>query len=326
MSQIKLTINGKKVSGGTGQTILDVARKNGIKIPHLCNDRRIQPVGECRMCLGEVEGQRNPVTACTFEISDGMALKTDTDQIHRLRKTILELLFYEHRGSCATCDSMGECKLQRYAYEYQISEDVIKAAETSQISENYTTGNKAIEYDPGKCIRCSRCIRICNEVQMAEALTLKGRASDVTVTTAFDIPLNDSTCVLCGQCISACPTGALYEREAKGKGQCKELVKVRTTCPYCGVGCQLDLNVNPNTNRVVRVTSKKGCIPNDGNMCVKGRFGFQYIHSEKRLTTPLIRENGEFRRANWEDAIGLVGKELSEIRDNSGPDSIPFLS
>lgn len=326
MSQITLKINDKKVTGETGQTILDTARKNGIKIPHLCNDRRLKPVGACRMCMVEVEGQKKPVTACTFEIADGMVVKTDTDQIHQLRKTVLELLFYEHRGSCATCDATGECKLQRYAYDYQISEDVIKAAETAQISENYTTGNKALEYDPGKCIRCGRCIRICNEVQMADALTFKGRASDVAVTTAFDISLNDSTCVLCGQCISACPTGALYERGAKGKGQCKELVKVRTTCPYCGVGCQMDLNVNPATNRIVKVTSKKGVIPNDGNLCVKGKFGFNYVHSEERLTTPLIRENGEFREASWDEAIALVAKRLNEIRDKYGPDSIAFLS
>ena len=121
---------------------------------------------------------------------------------------------------------------------------------------------------------------------MAEALTFKERASNVEVSTAFNIPLNDSTCELCGQCISTCPTGALYERAAKNKGQFKDLVRVRTTCPYCGVGCQIDLNVNPKTDRIVRVTSEPGCIPNDGNLCAKGRFGFNYVHSPERLTKP----------------------------------------
>ncbi len=124
---------------------------------------------------------------------------------------------------------------------------------------------------------------------MDSALTFKDRAASVEVTTAFDIPLNDSTCELCGQCISTCPTGALYERYAKGKGQCKDLLRTRTTCPYCGVGCQIDLNVNPKTNKIVRVTSEVGCIPNNGNLCVKGRFAMDFVASEKRLTCPLIK-------------------------------------
>ncbi|MBW8001229.1 MAG: formate dehydrogenase subunit alpha [Planctomycetes bacterium] len=326
MADIKVTINGKNVTGKTGQTILELAKENKIKIPHLCNDRRIKPVGACRMCLVDVEGQRNPVTACTFEITPDMVIQTDTDEIRQLRKTVLELLFYEHRGSCATCDANGDCKLQRYAYDYQISEDVIKAAETAQPKENYSTGSEAIEYDSNKCIRCGRCVRICEEVQMANALTFKGRASNVEVSTAFDIALIDSTCVICGQCISACPTGALYEKYSKGKGQTKELKKVRTTCPYCGVGCQMDLNVNTTTKKIVRVTSEKSCVPNDGNLCVKGRFGFHYVHSDKRLTKPLIKENGQFREAEWDEAIALVGKRLKEIRDKYGPDSIAFLS
>lgn len=326
MSDVKVAINGREVIGKVGQTILELAKNNGIKIPHLCNDRRLKPVGACRMCLVEVEGQKAPVTACTFEITPDMVIETDTDEIRQLRKTILELLFYEHRGNCATCDDTGRCKLQRYAYDHQISEDVIKAAESSEPQDNYTVGNEAIEYDSNKCIRCGRCVRICHEVQGVSALTFKGRSSNVEVSTAFDIPLNESVCELCGQCISTCPTGALYERYAKGKGQYKDLVVTRTTCPYCGVGCQMDLNVNPETGRIVRITSQRGCVPNDGNLCVKGRFGFSYVHSAERLTKPLIRENGTFRQASWDEAIELVGTRLREIRDKYGPDSIAFLS
>jgi formate dehydrogenase alpha subunit len=161
---------------------------------------------------------------------------------------------------------------------------------------------------------------------MAEALTLKGRALDVRVSTAFDLPLNETSCELCGLCVSTCPTGALWESAAKGRGRAKDLKKVRTTCTYCGVGCQIDLNVNPKTNRLVRVTSEPGVGSNDGNTCVKGRFGAEFVHSPERLTTPLIRENGELKEASWDEAISYAGTRLAEIRDKYGPDGIAFLS
>jgi len=155
-------------------------------------------------------------------------------------------------------------------------------------------------------------------------LTFKGRAGEVEVSTFFDIPLNESTCELCGQCISTCPTGALYERKAKGKGQCKDLVRTRTTCPYCGVGCQIDLNVNKNS--IVRVTSPVGVVPNDGNLCVKGRFAMDFVASDKRLTTPLIKRNGELAEATWDEAVELVVGRLSEIKAAHGANSIGGLS
>ncbi|MHC4642429.1 MAG: formate dehydrogenase subunit alpha [Planctomycetota bacterium] len=326
MSEIKVTINGKEYIGKSGQSILEFAGVNGIEIPNLCHDPRLIPSGSCRLCVVDVEGQKGPVCACTFQIQPGMVVKTETEEIRSIRKTVLELLFYEHRGVCTTCDENGDCKLQRYAYEYQLSDDIFQQPAGGERRENYTTGNEALEYDVDKCIRCGRCIRICEEVQADSALTFKSRAASVEVTTAFDIPLNDSTCELCGQCISSCPTGALYERAAKGRGQCKDLVRTRTTCPYCGVGCQIDLNINPKTERIIRMTSEVGCIPNDGNLCVKGRFGMDFITSDKRLTVPLIKRNGTFEEATWEEAIDLVASKLGEIKATHGADSIAGLS
>ncbi|NIA16751.1 MAG: formate dehydrogenase subunit alpha [Planctomycetes bacterium] len=325
MPEIKVTINNKKLTGQAGQTILELALENGIEIPNLCHDPRLKPAGACRMCLVEVEDARGPVTACTFEISNNMVVKTDTPNIRSLRKAVLELLFYEHRGSCTTCDDNGQCKLQRYAYEYQLADDVLSLP-PAESRPNYTSDNEAIEYNPDKCIRCGRCIRICEEVQMDSALTFRGRADQVEVTTAFDMPLNESTCELCGQCISTCPVGALYERCAKGKGQCKDIVRTTTTCPYCGVGCRIDLNVNPKTNRIVRVTSRVGRIPNDGNLCVKGRFGMDFVSSDKRLTTPLIKRDGKFESATWEQALEMIAEKLNETKSRYGPDSIGGLS
>jgi len=326
MPEVAVTINGKELMGRAGQTILELAADNDIDIPNLCYDPRLVPTGSCRLCLVEVVGQKDPVTACTFKVEPGMVVQTESDEIRAIRKTILELLFYEHRGVCTTCDENGNCKLQQYAYEYQISEEVFNQPESSTVLSNYTTGNEAIEYDPNKCIRCGRCIRICEEVQFDNALTFKDRAANVEVTTAFDIPLNDSACELCGQCISTCPTGALYERYAKGKGQCKDLLRTRTTCPYCGVGCQIDLNVNPKTNKIVRITSEVGCIPNNGNLCVKGRFAMDFVASEKRLASPLIKRNGEFEKATWDEAINFIAERLTKIKTQNGPDSIAGLS
>ncbi|MHC4530400.1 MAG: formate dehydrogenase subunit alpha [Planctomycetota bacterium] len=326
MSEVPVTINDKELIGRAGQTILELALGNGIDIPNLCHDPRLKPAGSCRLCLVHVQGEKNLVTACTTEIAPNMAVQTETEEIREIRKTILELLFYEHRGVCTTCDENGDCKLQRYGYEYQISDECFNLPVIGEPKDNYTTGNEAIKYGIDKCIRCGRCVRICEEVQMDSALTFKQRAANVEVSTAFDMPLNDSTCELCGQCISTCPTGALYERQAIGKGQCKDLVRTRTTCPYCGVGCQIDLNINPKANEIVRVTSEVGCIPNDGNLCVKGRFAMDFVASDKRLTSPLIKKNGKLEQVTWDQAIDFIAERLNKIKSQHGPDSIAGLS
>ncbi len=325
MQQFNITMNDRLLAGRSGQTILDVALANGIEIPNLCHDSRLKPTGSCRLCLVDVQGQRAPVTACSFQVQDGMVVETDTPDLRSLRKTVLRLLFYEHRGSCTTCDDNGECRLQQYAYDYQLNTDVLDRPPLPSVP-NYTSGNEAIDYDPNKCIRCGRCIRICEEVQMDSALTFRERANQVEVSTAFGMPLNESTCELCGQCISTCPTGSLYERAAKERGQCKDLVRTTTTCPYCGVGCQIDLNVNHRTNQIVRVTSRVGCVPNDGNLCVKGRFGMDFVSSSKRLTTPLVKQNGTFEPATWNQAIELIAQKISETKSKYGADAIAGLS
>jgi formate dehydrogenase alpha subunit len=326
MTDVALTIDGRAVAAKAGETILDAALAHGIDIPHLCHDPRLAPVGACRLCLVEIEGQAGLHTACTRLAEPGMTVRTETEAVVRSRKSSLELLLSEHNVACTTCDADGDCLLQDYAYRYQAQEDRFPKLPTAAVAETYTVGHRGIVYDPSKCVRCQRCVRICAEVEMAEALTMKGRALSVQVGTAFDLPLNDTTCEICGLCVSACPTGALWERGARGQGRAKDLIKVRTTCTYCGVGCQLDLNVNPRANRIVRVTGEPGSVVNDGNTCVKGRFGFQFVHSPARLTTPLIRENGAFRAATWDEALALVGKRLAAVRDRHGPDALAFLS
>ena len=317
MSSLKLTIDGREVEAREGQTILEAALARGIDIPHLCHDPRLTPTGSCRLCVVEIKGQPGLHTACTRVVEPGLSVETETEAVRASRKTTLELLLSEHRVVCTTCD---------YAYRYQAAEARFPNVAAAPNEPNYTTGNKGLDYDPSKCVRCQRCVRICAEVVMAEALTMRQRALSSVVSTGFDLPLNESTCELCGQCIDTCPTGAIVSRGAKGFGRTKDLEKVRTTCTYCGVGCQMDLNVSRRLNRIIRVTADPGWVPNDGNLCVKGRFGFEFVSSPERLTKPLIREDGRLREATWDEAIGLVGRRLREIRDQHGADSIAFLS
>ncbi|MHC4435117.1 MAG: 2Fe-2S iron-sulfur cluster-binding protein, partial [Planctomycetota bacterium] len=192
---MKLTIDGKQITAQPGQTVLQAAQDNGIDIPNLCYDPRLKPSGSCRLCLVEIEGQRGLQPSCVFEAQDGLVVKTNTDEIREVRKTMLELLFDEHKARCTVCDENGNCDLQSYAYEYQLDEQSLGRPLYAEPVVNYTTGNLALEYDPNKCIRCGRCVRICDEVQMAHALTFKNRAAETEVTTAFDLPLNESTCV-----------------------------------------------------------------------------------------------------------------------------------
>ncbi|MBN1346502.1 MAG: formate dehydrogenase subunit alpha [Phycisphaerae bacterium] len=323
---VSLTIDGKQIEAPTGTTILEAARAGGIHIPHLCHDRRLEPVGACRMCIVEVQGARGFQTACTYKVQPDIVVRTNTEQIRQIRKDILEFMLAEHRVSCTTCDKNGECKLMNYAYEYGADEAKFGTYQAPPPAPNYTTGHKGIEYDPTKCIKCQRCVRICSEVVMANAITLKSRAYDVVVSTAFDLPLNDTTCENCGQCVSTCPTGALYDRSAKGMGMMKDLVKVRTTCPYCGVGCQMDLCVNPKTNRIARVTSKVGCVPNGGNLCVKGKFAYHYVGSDDRLKTPLIRKNGKLVETDWDTALKAVADGLGKVKAKYGPSALATIS
>ena len=326
LKTVSLTIDDRQITAREGETVLTAALAAGIDVPRLCHDPRLKPVGACRMCIVEVEGERGLLTSCSLEVAEGMIVQTETDRLGAERKTILELILSEHRVSCPTCDKNGDCALMDLTYRYQADQYAFGGYKPGPIQPNFASDSKAIAFDPQLCIHCGRCVRICDEVVMASALTFKLRANSLEVTTPFDMPLIETSCVLCGLCISTCPTGAMYDRAALGQGQAKDLEKVRTVCPYCGVGCAMELNVNRETNRIVRVTAPAGSIPNDGNLCVKGKFGIEYVHSSKRLTTPLIKEAGEFREASWDEALELAGSRLRELRDEHGPESIAFLS
>lgn len=319
MQKVTLTIDDRGVEARPGQTILQVASSLGIRIPTLCHDPRLRPFSACRVCLVEVERARNLVTACSVEVQEGMVVRTNTPRVIDTRKFIIELILSDHPRDCMTCDKCGECSLQDLAYEYGVRNSRFFREPTRGIVPD---PNTMILRDDSKCILCGRCVRICDEVEQAEALDFINRGFDTVVGPAYGTTLLGTTCEFCGQCVSTCPVGALSERQAVGKGRAWELEKVKTVCAYCGVGCNLFLNVNKNTGRLAKVSSQVGTVPNNGNLCIKGRFGYDFVHHPDRLTQPLIRKEGRLVEASWDEALDLVASKLKETKEKYGPQGI----
>ena len=326
LNTVSLQIDGRPVSVPAGTTVLQAAAAIGVDIPHLCFDPRVEAIGSCRMCSVKIVGRRGLASSCSEVAKDGMVVTTTDKEITQHRKNLLELILSDHDASCTTCDRSGACKLQDYTYRYGTDQARFGQYARKPATPNYTSTNNGIHYDLDRCIRCGLCVKYCETVQMAGALTFAWRANRVEVTTAFGIDLHKSSCELCGGCIRVCPVGAMLDKGAIGKGREQDLQRVRTTCPYCGVGCQMDLLVDKQKNQIVRVTSEPGSGINGGNLCVKGHFGHEFVGSLDRLTHPLIREDNGFRKATWAEALELIGRRFREIRDRTGPNSLAFIS
>jgi predicted molibdopterin-dependent oxidoreductase YjgC len=314
---LKLSINNIHITAPEGVTILDAARRNDIYIPTLCDDPRLEPHGGCRLCLVQVKGMPRPVTACTTPAAEGMEVETSNEQIERQRRTIVELLLSDHPNDCMVCEKAGDCTLQELAYFYDLRANRFWGARRQYTKKDM---NPFIERDMEKCILCGKCVRVCDEVQGLGAIDISGRGFPAKVTPAFE---KDLDCEFCGQCVSICPTGALMSKQALGKGRQKDVKQVETVCPYCGCGCNLTLHVS--RNEVLRVTSRRDTI-NEGWLCVKGRFGQGFLNSPDRLTTPLIKKDGAFVPATWDEALGYIAEKLSAIKKKHGPDAIGGLA
>ena len=291
-------------------------------MPTLCYHPKMPPYGGCRLCIVEIENMRGLPPSCTTPATDGMVVHTHTQKVIDVRKTVLELLLAYGKHDCILCEKLGKCELERLVYEHGIQQVRYK---TDFAPKPVDDGNGMIVRDQNKCVLCGRCVRACLNVQVNGVIDVAARGSDSFITTFNATSLKDSNCVFCGQCVQSCPVGALTEKMAKGRGRTWEMKKVTTTCTYCGVGCQLELNVKD--NKVVKVTSSHEIPgPNKGSLCVKGRFGYDFIDHPDRLRVPLIKENGEFREASWDEAIGLVAGRFAEIKAESGPDSLAFFT
>ncbi len=314
---VSITIDGRRVKVREGATILQASRENDIYIPTLCDDPRLEPYGGCRLCLVQIKGMARPVTACTTPVSEGMIVETTNDEIEDLRRTIVELLLSDHPNDCMVCEKAGDCTLQELAYFYNIRKNRFYG-ERRQYAER--DGNPFIERDMEKCILCGKCVRVCSEVQGVSAIEIAYRGFSAKVCPPFE---KDLDCEFCGQCVSVCPTGALMGKLSMGKGRQKDIEKVESVCPYCGCGCNITLHVA--RNEVIRVSSRPDSL-NEGWLCVKGRFGFKFNSSPDRLKHPLIKRNGRFEEASWDEALDYVAQRLGEIKDRYGADAIAGLS
>jgi len=321
MDAVTLTIDGKRVTVDKDATIFQAAEKAGISIPHLCYRDDLKKSGACRICVVEVEGARTLVPSCSFPVSNGMVVKTNTPRVLSARRMIVELLLSDHPFDCMVCEKSGSCKLEQYAYDLKVRKSRF---EGERHHYPIDVSNPFIGRDYNKCILCGRCVTACNEVQRWDAIDFINRGFGTKVASAYDRGLQDSTCVFCGQCVEVCPTGALVELTRLGKGREWELDQVDTVCSYCGVGCTLRLHVKD--NEIVKVTAPRDKGVNKGKLCVKGRFGFDYVHHPERLKYPLVRENGKLKRASWQKALDLVAGKLSHHKQEHGPDSIAFLA
>ncbi|MBP3684881.1 MAG: formate dehydrogenase subunit alpha [Oscillospiraceae bacterium] len=316
---LNVTIDGIQVQVKEGSTILQAAQSVGIEIPTLCYLKDLTPGASCRICLVEIAGNPKLFTACSTPVAEGNVIYTKSEKVIAARRSVLDLMLSTHNADCFSCAKNGECQLQNLCYEYGVEQTSFAGVKNEYPIDD---SNEFFTYNPNQCILCQRCVNVCQKLHGEAAIGITGRGFKAKIATPFDQLIRSTNCVSCGNCVSVCPVGALLPK-SKIRYRAFETKKVPTTCTYCGVGCQLELQVKDDT--VVGAQPLYG-EANKGLLCVKGKFGYNFINHKDRLTKPLIRKDGVLTEASWEEAISLIAHRIGTIKAQSGPDALAGLS
>jgi formate dehydrogenase alpha subunit len=329
---VKLTINGHDITAKKGATVLEAALNAGIYIPTLCYDPDLKPYGGCRLCVVEIEKMRGLVSSCTTPAAEGMVVHTDTPKVNQSRRITMELISANHHGDCLACAKNQDCELLKIGRYLGVEQDRIERLRKDTEVLPVDDSHPAFVRDLNKCILCAKCVRACHEVVCHDAIDIAFRGDSARIATFGDKPIAESICKSCGDCVRRCPTGALVPKWEKPPTE-----EVKTICPYCGVGCSIYLGVRD--NKIVSLRGDPEGPANKGSLCVKGRWGYDFISHPERLTKPLIRVPGTargvgqdgkvheiFREATWDEALELAAKRLLELKQSYGPDSIAAMS
>lgn len=321
---MKIVINGKNYELSEKTTILQACRDNNIFIPTLCHNKHLSASGGCRLCIVKIQGVDKPQTSCSTYAEEGMVIETHSEELEEIRHNIIDLLYSNHPEDCLTCAKSGECGLQDLCYQYGVPIGSYRDQDHKDLCPD--ASNKFFDYDSSKCIQCGLCVRTCKERQGAEAMNFQGRGFDMTVG-AGPLGLGDrrTNCVSCGNCVSVCPTGALQQKKRQSDIPYRywEVEKVQTTCSYCGVGCQLNLLVK---DGYVVEAQPIDALPNEGMLCVKGKFAYRFINHPDRLSQPLVKRNGVFEEVSWEEAYRVIKEKYDAIMGQYGPSAFAGIS
>lgn len=346
---VKLTIDGQIVDAQLGANVLETALAHGVDIPRICYHPELSISGGCRLCLVEVEGRADPVPSCGLQCEEGMVIRTQSQRLTAMRRDIIDLFVSDHPLDCVTCDKAGACSLQKYAYQYGITETSYEKIISRSLFQD---DNPFFIRDHQFCILCARCTRVCQEVVGANAIDIFGRGFESHVATPFDGPMIDSSCVFCGNCVQVCPTAALMPVSRMGKGREWEVDRIKSICGYCGVGCEVEYACRD--GEILYAQSTPSAPVNGEFLCSKGRFGWDFVSHSDRLKSPMIRRDlayelgltdepwqmpdvsplavrkpkieDSFIPVDWDFALNLVAERLASTVKNHGPDSVMGLA
>jgi NADP-reducing hydrogenase subunit HndD len=297
LSTVTLTINGQEVTVPAGTTVLDAALGAGFFIPTFCHDPAYPGYGGCRICVVEIKGARNLPASCVTAAAPGMVVETDSPAVMEARKTILELMLANHPVDCMTCEKSGDCRLQDYAFRYEVKSSNFGGAKKEYDLDD---SNPYISRDMKKCVLCGKCVRTCQDVEDRGVISFAYRGFKTKVSTAMDSSLAASACVSCSRCVSVCPVGALGYNSLSGKARVWELDKEQLTCTWCDAGCLFDLVRKD--GKVIGIAAKA---PGEGRpLCLKGRLGLELRYNDEPMQ-PMLKKNDEYVEVSWAEALGL---------------------